>query len=109
MCEFPDFVITKILSASSGFVHGSECVPFSGGVPKAAAAPCHFPVPEPLPPSHALYWSGGQSSCPAGSLRINSHPAGGKTQKEHSARAEVEVFSLLISYLYLMSINEYPM
>ncbi|KAL0171759.1 hypothetical protein M9458_032070, partial [Cirrhinus mrigala] len=37
---------------------------------------------------HTFYWSGGQSSCPAGSLRINTHPAGRKTQEEHSACTE---------------------
>lgn len=101
-CEFPDFVITKILLTSSGFVCGGECVPISGSVPEAAAAQCHFPVPEPLPPSLALYWSSGQSSCPTGSLRNNSHPAGGKTQKEYFTCAEVWVFSsYMISYLYL--------
>lgn len=87
--KFPVFVITKIVLVSSGFVSGGECVPISGGVPEAAAAQCHFPVPEPLSPIHTLYWSGGQSSCPAGSLRINTHPTGGKTQEEHCACAEV--------------------
>lgn len=89
LMKFPVFAITKIVLVSSGFVSSGECVPVSGSVPKAAAAQGHFPVPEPLSPIHTLYWSGGQSSCPAGSLRINTHPAGGKTQEEHSACAEV--------------------